>query len=98
MLAPVLLGVTVFRYQRRTTAEQAWTAMARELAHQLGTPISSLQGWVEVLGLPPDERPGGMPQMEIASAIEEDLVRLERVSRRVELIGIRCENKRQGFG
>ena len=87
LLLTVLLGVTVFRYQRRTTAEQAWTAMARELAHQLGTPISSLQGWVEVLGLPPDERPGGMPQMEIASAIEEDLVRLERVSRRFELIG-----------
>lgn len=87
LLLTVLLGVTVFRYQRRTAAEQAWTAMARELAHQLGTPISSLQGWVEVLGLPPEERPEQMPQEEIASAIEEDLIRLERVSRRFELIG-----------
>jgi len=87
LLLTVLLGVTVFRYQRRAAAEQAWTAMARELAHQLGTPISSLQGWVEVLGLPTDQRPEKMPQEEIASAIEEDLIRLERVSRRFELIG-----------
>ncbi|MDE2863945.1 MAG: HAMP domain-containing histidine kinase [Gemmatimonadetes bacterium] len=87
LLLTLLLAVTVFRYQRRTAAEQAWTAMARELAHQLGTPISSLQGWVEVLGLDPGQRPGRMPQVEIANAIGEDLVRLERVSRRFELIG-----------
>lgn len=87
LLLTVLVAVTVFRYQRRTAAEQAWTAMARELAHQLGTPISSLQGWVEVLGLSPQQRPGQLPQVEIATAIGEDLVRLERVSRRFELIG-----------
>ena len=87
MLLTVLLAVSVFRYQRRTAAEQAWTAMARELAHQLGTPISSLQGWVELLGLAPNQRPGKMAQAEIATAIGDDLVRLERVSRRFELIG-----------
>ena len=87
LVLAVLLAVTVFRYQRRTAAEQAWTAMARELAHQLGTPISSLQGWVEVLGLAPKQRPAQMAQVEIASAIGDDLVRLERVSRRFELIG-----------
>ena len=67
--------------------------MARELAHQLGTPISSLQGWVQVLELPLGERPGDMREAEIASAIEEDLVRLERVSRRFELIGREPELK-----
>lgn len=93
LLLTVILGITVFRYQRRAMAEQAWTAMARELAHQLGTPISSLQGWVEVLGLPAEDRPGGMNQSEIASNIEEDLIRLERVSRRFELIGREPELK-----
>ena len=87
LLLTVLLAVTVFRYQRHSVAERAWTAMARELAHQLGTPISSLQGWVEVLGLSREERPGDMRQVEVAAAIGEDLVRLERVSRRFELIG-----------
>ncbi len=94
LLLTVLLAVTVFRYQRRAAAELAWTAMARELAHQLGTPISSLQGWTEVLGLPPGGRPGQMSRTEIASAIEEDLVRLERVIRRFELIGRDPELKR----
>ena len=94
LLLTVLLAVTFFRYQRLSTAEQAWTAMARELAHQLGTPISSLQGWVEVLRLSREARPGDMRQVEIAAAIGEDLVRLERVSRRFELIGRDPELKR----
>ena len=87
LILTVLLAVAFFRYQRLGAAEQAWTSMARELAHQLGTPISSLQGWVEVLALSRGARPGDMGQKEIAAAIGEDLVRLERVSRRFELIG-----------
>ena len=94
LLLTVLLAITVFRYQRQRAAERAWTAMARELAHQLGTPISSLQGWVELLSLPPGKRPGDMRHVEIATAIGEDLVRLERVSRRFELIGRDPELKR----
>ncbi len=87
LVLTILLATTFLRYQKRTAAEQAWTAMARELAHQLGTPISSLQGWVELLGLAPDERPEGMRRLEISEAIGQDLERLERVSRRFELIG-----------
>ena len=98
LLLTVLLAITFFRYQQLSTAEQAWTAMARELAHQLGTPISSLQGWVEVLGLSREARPGDMRQEEIAGAIGEDLVRLERVSRRFELIGRDPELKRVSLG
>ena len=87
LLITVLLATTVFRHQRWTATEQAWTAMARELAHQLGTPISSLQGWAELLELPERDRPGRMTRKEIAAAIAEEMVRLERVSRRFELIG-----------
>lgn len=98
LLLTVLLAITFFRYQRLGAAEQAWTAMARELAHQLGTPISSLQGWVEVLGLSREARPGDMNRVEISAAIGEDLVRLERVSRRFELIGRDPELKRVSLG
>jgi signal transduction histidine kinase len=87
LLVTVLLGFTVIRSQRRAEAERAWTSMARELAHQLGTPISSLQGWLEVMRLAPAERPGGLAEGEIADALQEDLHRLERVSHRFELIG-----------
>lgn len=87
LLLTVLVGLAVIRAQRRADNERAWTAMARELAHQLGTPISSLQGWLEVLRLGPDERPGDLGEHEVADAIREDLVRLERISHRFELIG-----------
>lgn len=83
----VLIGFVVVRYQRRAEGEKAWTAMARELAHQLGTPLSSLQGWLEVLRLPPGERPGDLADLEVADAIGEDVERLERISHRFELIG-----------
>lgn len=87
LLLTVLVGVAVVRTQRRADSERAWTSMARELAHQLGTPISSLQGWLEVLRLSPAERPGDLGEHEIATAVGEDLERLERISHRFELIG-----------
>jgi signal transduction histidine kinase len=83
----VFVGLTMIRYQRRVEGERAWTAMARELAHQLGTPISSLQGWLELLRLPPEERPSQLHEGEIAVGVEADLARLERISHRFELIG-----------
>jgi len=87
LLITVLIGFLVIRYQRRAEQEKAWTAMARELAHQLGTPISSLQGWLELLRLPLEERPGSLDVDTVAGGIDEDLVRLERISHRFELIG-----------
>ena len=83
----VLMLAGLVRYQRRVAGERAWTVMARELAHQLGTPISSLHGWVEVLKLPPPERPGALSEREILHELEDDVERLERVTRRFELIG-----------
>jgi signal transduction histidine kinase len=65
--------------------------MARELAHQLGTPLSSLAGWLEVLSLPVDERPGGLRDREIAGSIGVYLQRLEGISHRFELIGTEPE-------
>lgn len=91
LLLTALIGFLVIRYQRRAEGEKAWTAMARELAHQLGTPLSSLAGWLEVLRLPPRDRPGDLDDLDIATSIGEDLERLERISRRFELIGTEPE-------
>jgi signal transduction histidine kinase len=91
LLLTAFIGFLVIRYQRRAESERAWTAMARELAHQLGTPLSSLAGWLEVLRLPAADRPGDLDDMEIAASIGEDLERLERISHRFELIGTEPE-------
>ena len=82
-----LIGFLIIRYQRGAEQDKAWTAMARELAHQLGTPISSLKGWLELMGLPDDEIPEGVKSDTVTMGIERDLVRLERISHRFELIG-----------
>ena len=87
LLITVTIGFLMIRYQRRAEGEKAWTAMARELAHQLGTPISSLQGWTELMRVPDGERPGELEEGDIATGIEEDLGRLEKISHRFELIG-----------
>jgi signal transduction histidine kinase len=87
LVLTLVVGLIVVQTQRRAEGERAWTAMARELAHQLGTPLSSLQGWLEVLRLQPSERPGDLDDTEIAGSIGEDLERLERISHRFELIG-----------
>jgi signal transduction histidine kinase len=88
LLLTAFLGILSIRVQRKAEAERAWTSMARELAHQLGTPISSLSGWLELLRLPPGERPRDMGQAEIATEIGADLGRLEKISHRFELIGM----------
>jgi len=87
LMLTALIGFLVIRYQRKAEQDKAWTVMARELAHQLGTPISSLKGWLEIIGLPAEERPEGVEGDTVALGIEEDLVRLERISHRFELIG-----------
>ncbi len=62
--------------------ERIWTAMARESAHQMGTPLSSLVGWLEQL----QERTGD-DGPELVEEMEADVDRLLKVSRRFELIG-----------
>ena len=87
LLFTALAGAVLIRSQRKAAADRAWTSMARELAHQLGTPISSLKGWLEVLAFPSDDRPEGLDEEDIAREIGTDVERLERISRRFELIG-----------
>lgn len=83
----VLIAYGIFRTNVRAERERMWAAMARELAHQMGTPLSSLQGWVEVLHLPAQEREAFATADRIGTVMEADVERLERVSRRFELIG-----------
>ncbi len=83
----LLVAAAVLRANARADRERMWAAMARELAHQMGTPLSSLAGWIEVLGLPDEERRSFASPERLAEVIGADVERLERVSRRFELIG-----------
>lgn len=83
----ILVAVVMIRAEQRAERERLYAAMARELAHQMGTPLSSLSGWLEVLHLPEPERQRLTSMERVAEVMGADVERLERVSRRFELIG-----------
>jgi signal transduction histidine kinase len=86
-LTAIVLLVAAFaivRTRGRAARERIWAGMARESAHQLGTPLSSLAGWIELLedgGTSPDAVRRATNQM------RADVERLERVAHRFERIG-----------
>ncbi|MEA3246438.1 MAG: HAMP domain-containing sensor histidine kinase, partial [Gemmatimonadota bacterium] len=80
----IIVGAVVLRTRGRVERERVWAGMAREAAHQLGTPLSSLHGWVELLR----DRAGGDGSTESALLhVASDVERLERVAHRFERIG-----------
>ena len=93
LLAVFAIGVWMIRTAYQSERERIWSAMARESAHQMGTPLSSLVGWLELLDAP--EPVGGGPAgsghgpegLDIRAEMRHDLQRLEKVSRRFEAIG-----------
>lgn len=80
----VFVGYVGFSYVRKSEQSNLWVGMAREAAHQLGTPISSLMGWIEILRLPDvsEER-----RREAVDEIENDVERLQQVANRFSDIG-----------
>ena len=79
-----LAGVYVLRTRGRADRERVWAGMARESAHQLATPLSSLAGWVELLADRVEADPTAARATEY---MRGDLERLERVAHRFERIG-----------
>ncbi len=80
----VMVGYFGFSYVRSSEQKSLWVGMAKEAAHQLGTPISSLMGWLEVL------RMGEGKDQNVGQAydeIEKDIQRLSRVTNRFSDIG-----------
>lgn len=67
--------------------ERIWTAMARESAHQMGTPLSSLVGWLEQLHHRAGAELAAEEGPDLVDEMEADVDRLLKVSRRFELIG-----------
>ncbi len=89
LIVIVLTAISIFRSTLHAEQERVWATMARESAHQLGTPLSSLSGWVEILRMPRGERHEVAPDDRIAKEVEVDVERLNKVAQRFELIGRR---------
>ena len=76
----ILVSYFAFSVSRRAEQDQVWVGMAKETAHQLGTPISSLIGWMEYLKMKE------VPEETLAD-MKNDLTRLETITERFSKIG-----------
>jgi len=85
------VGLLGFRYMKLGEQRSIWVGMARETAHQLGTPLTSLLGWVQLLetqedsDLPPEE--ARARRARTVAEMQRDLDRLSKVSARFSKIG-----------
>lgn len=90
----LLLGLSGLAGIRTAEKRTIWVGMAKETAHQLGTPLSSLMGWIELLRAHEESAPPGgtvaVPRAELAETLDEmerDIERLNKVAHRFSHIG-----------
>lgn len=76
----VVIAYLLFSFARRSEQNQVWVGMSKETAHQLGTPISSLMAWNEIL------KEQAVDQS-IISEIDKDVHRLDTIAKRFSKIG-----------
>lgn len=76
----ILVSYIAFSISRKAEQNEVWTGMSKETAHQLGTPISSLLGWMELLKQS-ELDPGTVAEM------QKDARRLEKITDRFSKIG-----------
>lgn len=76
----ILIAYFAFSGARRAEQNQVWNGLAKETAHQIGTPLSSLLGWIEILKLQ-------LVDPEIVREMQKDVKRLETITDRFSKIG-----------
>ena len=78
----MFIAYLIFSASRKSEQNQVWAGMAKETAHQIGTPLSSMMAWIELLKL---------EDIEIVKEMEKDVKRLETIADRFSKIGSRPE-------
>jgi Signal transduction histidine kinase len=76
----ILVAYLAFNSSRKAEEDQVWVGLSKETAHQLGTPTSSLSGWVEMLY-------DKYPEVSLTNEIALDVARLEKITERFSRIG-----------
>ncbi|MFN8320555.1 MAG: HAMP domain-containing sensor histidine kinase [Saprospiraceae bacterium] len=80
----VALGYFLFNSSKKAEQNRVWAGMAKETAHQLGTPISAIMGWISHLK---DQHAEDAAVQEITTELEKDVERLNLVADRFSKIG-----------
>lgn len=87
----IIIGYIAFSNIRKSEESKVWVGMAKEAAHQLGTPISSLLAWIEIM-----KYNRGQPEKlnETLDEMQKDVERLNMIATRFSKIGSLPERKR----
>lgn len=86
----IIIGYLAFSSARKAQENRVWVGMAKETAHQLGTPISAIIGWIEHMKMIREE---DEEILEVAEELRNDVTRLELVADRFSKIGSEPELK-----
>ena len=73
-----------YYFAKKNEQNKVWVGMAKETAHQLGTPVSSLMAWVELLEMKAEESP---EDRELVEELKKDVARLKTIAERFSKIG-----------
>ena len=84
----IILGYIGFSSIKRSEQSNIWVGMAKETAHQFGTPISSLMGWLEMLKINYSQAD---KVLDISEEISDDVEKLNRITYRFSKIGAKPE-------
>jgi len=87
----VLISFLGFRSIQRSEQQFIWVGMSKETAHQIGTPLSSLMGWLELL----KSKVGDKDSLKNLGEMEKDIERLNRVAARFSQIGSKADLKEE---
>ncbi len=79
----ILIGFFGFRSIQRSEQQFIWVGMSKETAHQIGTPLSSIMGWIEIL----KSRTRNENSLETIAEMEKDVERLTKITARFSQIG-----------
>ena len=77
-----IISFLAFSYSKQAEQNRVWVGLAKETAHQLGTPISSLMAWIEVMREDPELRRRG-----ITEELDKDVHKLQLITERFSSIG-----------
>ena len=90
----ILIGFLGFRSIQRSEQQFIWVGMSKETAHQIGTPLSSLMGWLEIL----KSRAQNSEAQKTLLEMERDIERLNKVTARFSQIGSKADLKEVNVG
>ena len=90
----ILIAYIGFSYIKQSEQSNIWVGMAKETAHQLGTPLSSLMGWLERLS---EAGASGAGRTETLEEMRSDVERLTKVAARFSKIGSRPDLKEENL-